>query len=105
MASQSSRPYCPKPYEVGRTFTPHARSPRRTPYPSLRQTGRSTVFFDGVSASLIYANRFSQEVFNKTMRIVAEDFPSFLFDIRSFNDNALPVIDSLLRGDLFKMVR
>ena len=39
------------------------------------------------------------------MRIVAEDFPSFLFDIRSFNDNALPVIDSLLRGDLFKMVR
>ena len=105
MASQSSRPYCPKPCEVGRTFTLRARSLRQTPYPTLRQTGRSRFRFEGIAASLTYADRFAEEVSEKTKCIVAEDFPSFLFDVRSFNDDDLPITDSLLRGDLFKMVR
>ena len=104
MASHGSLPYCPKPCEVGQTFTPRARSPCQTSCPSWRKTGRSRFSFDDVPASLTYADRFSEEVSNKTIHIVAQDFPSFLFDIRLFNDDDFEVTDSLLRGKLFKMV-
>ncbi len=54
---------------------------------------------------LTFARSLCESILNKSLHVVAEDWPSFLFDVDMYKTTDATLLDCLFRSPLFKMVR
>ncbi len=67
--------------------------------------GKGKTSHDVAVHVLTFACRLCESILDKSLHIVAEDWPSFLFDVEMYETTDATLVDCLFRSPLFKMVR